>query len=671
MSLLRATRLAALLLFLPAASACVEEESGVQVKSLKFTGIEAVSDSQLKSVLATAVSSRLPWGDKFSFDRQQFEADLKRIVAFYRDRGYPKARVRSFDVKLSDDQKSVRLTIDIEEGEPIRVERVVFAGFDSLPADHFKALQDRLPLKPGAALDRAVMQASREAAIDELKDHGYPAPKVGVEEAAGSTDGVRVITYTAEPGRLAYVGSIDISGTSSVSERIVRRQLTFRRGQLFEQSKLRDSQRNLYSLELFNFVNVEALTAEAAPRQPDGNSSNGNGEQPIDAIDIPARVTVTEGKHRKVNFTVGYGSEEKARGEVDWRHVNFFGGARTAGVLARYSGLDRGVRLNFKQPYLFHPRYSFGLSGQSWFSDEPAFQLTTVGGRATITREFRRARSPIFGTPAAMSLSLTYVNEWEEYEISNDALNDPTFRDELIALGLDPRCGRGPKCFTDSPAGQLSSVFIDAGRNTTDSLLDARRGYVVIAHLESAGSWLGGDFDYRELSLEGRYYQALGTRAVVAVRARGGSIDPTRRAIQPDDGGPAIDEPVPFFKRYFLGGSGNLRGWGRFEVSPLSASGLPIGGQSFVNFSTEIRVPIVGNFSGVVFLDAGNVWRDSWNINLNDLRYNAGPGLRYKTPIGPVRLDLGYQLNPIPGLLVNGEEQKRQFRLHFSIGQAF
>ena len=90
-----------------------------------------------------------------------------------------------------------------------------------------------------------------------------------------------------------------------------------------------------------------------------------------------------------------------------------------------------------------------------------------------------------------------------------------------------------------------------------------------------------------------------------------------------------------------------------------------------MNFAAEVRVPIAGNFSGVLFLDGGNVWRDSWDINLDDLRYDVGPGIRYKTPIGPIRVDVGYQLNPIPGLLVNGAKQKRPIRLHFSIGQAF
>ena len=128
---------------------------------------------------------------------------------------------------------------------------------------------------------------------------------------------------------------------------------------------------------------------------------------------------------------------------------------------------------------------------------------------------------------------------------------------------------------------------------------------------------------------------------------------------------------MPFYKRYFMGGSTNLRGWGRFDVSPLTADGNPIGGHSFTVFSTELRVPIWRNLGGVIFLDGGNVWTNPWDFNFKDLRYDVGPGIRYNTPIGPFRADLGYQLNPIPGLKVNGEPETRQFRFHFSIGQSF
>jgi outer membrane translocation and assembly module TamA len=127
---------------------------------------------------------------------------------------------------------------------------------------------------------------------------------------------------------------------------------------------------------------------------------------------------------------------------------------------------------------------------------------------------------------------------------------------------------------------------------------------------------------------------------------------------------------VPFAKRYFLGGATSIRGWGRYEVSPLSEDGFPIGGDAMLAFSGEVRAMVHGNLGGVLFLDAGNVWADSLGFKLNDLRYAVGPGLRYQTPIGPIRFDVGWQLNPLPGLLVDGEPQTRRWRLHFSIGQA-
>jgi outer membrane translocation and assembly module TamA len=178
--------------------------------------------------------------------------------------------------------------------------------------------------------------------------------------------------------------------------------------------------------------------------------------------------------------------------------------------------------------------------------------------------------------------------------------------------------------------------------------------------VEQANRFLGGDFRFTETILEGRYFQPITDRALVAVKVRGGSI------------GSFSDENllVPFYRRYWLGGADSLRGWGRFEVAPLF-DGLPVGGHTMVQSSLEVRVPIWGNLTGVAFADAGNVWNNAWDFNLNDLRYDVGPGLRYLTPIGPIRVDLGYQINPIPGLLIDGKEQSRRFRFHFSIGQAF
>jgi outer membrane protein insertion porin family/translocation and assembly module TamA len=621
---------------LAGASGCVEgEQSPIRVNSVKFNGVKAVNAGQLKSVLATVQSSKLPWGTKHYFTREQFEADLKRVSAFYRDRGFPDAKVQSFDVKMNDKQDAVDVTVNIDEGQPILVQAIEYQGFDVLPADHLNQLKGRIPLKQNAPLDRALAQASRESALDELKDHGFPYATVRLTDRETGSDRTRVVTLSADAGKQARYGEITVDGNTSVSDNVVTRQLTFRPGWRYRLSQVQESQRRLYDLETFQFANIE-------PQIPEG-------QQPET---VPVKVTVTEGKHRKVNFGVGYGSEEKARASIDWRHVNFFGGARTLQLLGSYSAISKGGRVNFKQPYLFSPRFNATLTGQSWHRNEPAYTLTTRGGQVALERRFSR-RGPLSQRQGQTSATLKYTNEFQSYQVSNIALNDPEAFKLLVSLGLDPLNG--------TAHGLLSSLDLDLHRSTADSTVNARTGYTVDGHFERAGRWLQGDYDFAETILEGRAYASLGRFAVVALKARGGSIGATSGE---------SNLKVPFYRRYWLGGASSLRGWGRFEVSPLY-NGQPIGGHTMFESSAEFRVPIWGNLSGVLFADAGNVWNNAWDINFNDLRYDVGPGLRYLTPIGPLRLDLGYQVNPIAGLIINGDPESRRFRFHFSIGQAF
>ncbi|MBI2834016.1 MAG: BamA/TamA family outer membrane protein [Acidobacteria bacterium] len=625
-----------LVLLLALALAACHEEGTIRVRSFKLEGVKAVDAGRLKSALVTKQSSKLPWGEKRRFDRRKLEADLQRVEAFYADRGYPDARVTSFDVKLNQAQDQVDIAIVIAEGAPIVVHETTFSGFGAIPQAHFDELGRRVPLRAGQPRDRQLLQVTREMAVNELRDHGHPYAEVTAAEEGKGEKRVTVI-FTANPGPVARFGPIDVVGNRSVGDEVVRRELTYKPGELFRVSQMQESQRKLYSLELFQFVNVEANNPERS----------GLGARPTE---VPTTVTVGEGKHRRVKVGVGYGSEEQARAQGEWRHVNFFGGARTANALAKWSSLDRGVRFGFTQPYIFGPDFSFSLNGQQWYANEPAYRLTTRGGRATLVHR-TLDRGPLARDQHTTTMSLSLIREYEEYAIDNEALLDLKFRDDLIALGLDPTTGYAK--------GTLTAVGFDVQRNTTNSLLDASTGYVATVHLEQAGRWLPGTFRYVEVSGEGRHYWPIAGRLVLANRIRAASID-----------GPG-PKGVPFFKRYFLGGSTSLRGWGRFEVSPLSGSGLPIGGASMLELSSEVRVPLVGNLTGVLFLDGGNVWPDAWDVNLNDLRYAAGPGLRYNTPIGPIRFDVGRQLNPIPGLLVDGEPEKRHWRMHISIGQAF
>src|SRR3954454_10118858 len=231
------TRVTFLFCLLLAAGAC-KEEGGVKVTSFTFNGAKGVTPAQLESVLSTSASSRIPWGTKHYFSRDQFDADLKRIVAFYKDRGYPNARITSTDVKLNQDQTSVKLTVNIDEGQPTVVERVVFEGFDALPAQHKTALETKLPLRTGQPLDRALMQPSRKSALDELRDHGYPYAAVKMSETEGTSPSSRVVSLVADPGPLSTFGPIEVVGNTSVGENVIRRQLTYRPGRPYRQSAL-------------------------------------------------------------------------------------------------------------------------------------------------------------------------------------------------------------------------------------------------------------------------------------------------------------------------------------------------------------------------------------------------------------------------------------------------
>ena len=601
------------------------EEGDIQITSLDFNGVELVDEGALRRVLQTREGSRIPWGRKRYFDRRAFEADLKRIEAFYRDRGFPDARVVSFDVALNDAQDKVSVTVNIQEGEPIRVAAIQLDGFDVLTEDDRQRLQESLGIRVDAPLDRQAARAARERALNELRDRGYPYADVTVvEEETGPRE--RTLVFRAAPGILARFGEIQIEGQMSVDENVVRRQLTFEPGDVFSRREMRESQRKLYALELFEFVNVESRE-DQAPNAPE----------------VPVRVTVAEGKHQKVTFGAGYGTEEHARARIRWDHANFLGGARHGGFEGKWSSLDRGVRMEYREPYFLSSHLSLNFDGQAWQAAEPVYSLNSVGGRVTLRHQANAQN--------VWSVSLT--NEHQRSFVTREALEDFTLRDELIALGLDPRDGES--------VGMLSALTVEGSRNTANSLLDARTGYVLTGRIEQAGRWLPGDFNYWSMSGEGRHYLPVGSRAVIANRFRVATID----------GAGDLERNVPFYKRFFLGGSSSIRGWGRFEVGPTSGFGLPIGGHSVLEGSSEVRLPLWGRAGGVIFLDYGNVWPNAWDINLGDLRYAVGPGLRYLTPVGPMRVDLGYQLNPIDNLRVNGEPEARHWRLHFSIGQAF
>ncbi len=608
-----------------------DEAKPVTVASIDLEGVEALEPSEVLGVMETRRPSIIPFTADPVYEVTTLREDVARIEALYSSRGYPDATVTRAVADVDQEARTVAIVVTIDEGQPQRAGRVAFSGFDDIPQAELDRVVENVGYTVGAPLQINWVERIRDDSRHLLRDLGHARAAVEVtEEDAG--DRVVDLRFTAVPGPVLRIGDIEVAGLTSVNEAVVRRQLAFATGDLYRQSLIDESERALRAMDLFDFAYVEPRRDEIADDS------------------VPVRVTVTEGRHRRVDLSVGYGTEEQARAQASWRNVNLGGGARTLGVEGRASSLEWGARVSALEPYVFSRRLSLGATGHWWYENEPVYQMRTYGGRATLTWQ-DDTRDVSRGRGVLSSVALTFLNDFTRYSVSDFALEDAAYRAQLITLGLDPETGEGE--------GTLVGLRLQLQRSSVLNPLDAQQGQAFTFAVERAGGGLPGDFTYTELVGDVRAYRTLPAGIVLAARARGATIDA------------GSDQAVPFFKRYFLGGSTSLRGWGRYDVSPLTESGLPIGGLALFESSVEARVPVTSSLSLVGFVDAGDVWRTRSDVDFGTLRVNVGPGLRYATPIGPVRLDFGYQLTPIDGLVVRGKPESRRWRVHFSIGQAF
>jgi len=625
-----AFRTAAVALVCAVSAVGCHEEGTVEVKDLSFSGLHAFTSSQIQSVLATRESGWLPWSRRHYFDRKEFDADLARIHAFYVDHGYPAQRIAGVDVAVSSDKKSVRVTIAVDEGQPVVVQQVRFEGFEKLD-ESVRSRLDDAPLVAGEPRDRDRVRASRDLAVRLLKDNGYPFGYVDAGERPGDTPGQLIVTFRADPGPVMRFGEVSIEGLERVNATLVRRYLAFASGDVYRESQVLRTQRRLTAVQAFELASVTSRLEEAA------------GDR------VPMRITVAEGRPRRLKFGFGYGTEERGRGAFQWQHVNFFGGGRIAQVAANASFLDQGLELSLVEPRLGRPGVTTEFSGLAHRTRQLTYDWESYGVRAGVVY---RTEGGTDGTrePVRYEFRTSYGYEFLKYGIHADSIGDLTHREERIALGFDPDTGRS--------AGTLASVNFDVRRAAVDDAIEPRRGTIATLHLTHAAPWLLGSYRFDEVMFDGRAYTPLGS-TILASHVQLGSI------------GASDPAKVPFARRYFLGGATTLRGWGRYQVGPLDEHGLQIGGRTLVLLSAEARIPLRGKLSGVAFVDAGNVGSSDWSVGRMHLRMDVGPGLRYLTPIGALRADLGYQVNRVPGLVINGQPEVRHWRLHLSIGQAF
>jgi outer membrane protein insertion porin family len=519
------------------------------------------------------------------FTQEALNRDLQVVADYYASRGYPEARVEVAGLTVSSGGKAA-LRLRVDEGRLYRLGEVSLDGNGALDLAELRAVA---ALRPGAPADPGELREARLRILRELERRGHPEADVALEVERDAEAGLVHPTYRIRSGPLVRFGETVVSGNARTQTKVIQRELTFRNGDLWDPQEVLRSRQRLYRLGFFQRVRIEPLTRD-------------EGDEVRDAW-----VEVEEQDAGSVTLGLGYGTEEGVKGSAAISHANLWGSGRSLGFRYDRDQLDRSWAVNFREPWLLGRRLELGLTLVKSYQNREAYNLSSLGFQASLEREFgEHVRGSLF------------------YTLEDNVLSDVV--DEAV-VGQD-----------QINAYILSAVGPVLVWDSRDDPFNPRRGYHHTFQVEWASSAFGSDVEYeRYLGSVSGFFTA--GRVTLALLARGGI------AVRL---GSAADLPVN--KRFFLGGRSTLRGFQRDEAGPKAADGTPVGGDVMGNLKAELRFPLWKQLGGAVFWDAGNVWNRTPGFpGSSGIRQGAGGGLRYLTPVGPLSLDLGFNLDPQAG----------------------
>jgi outer membrane protein assembly complex protein YaeT len=571
---------------------------------MEFSGNEIFSDNQLKEFIVTQERPWYRfWGDRPMFDPVTFRADLERLQRYYEANGYYEAAI-TYDLAVDSERSLVAVQIELHEGEPVVISAIDVEVAVKEQDPRPPPFPDELPVKRGEIFREEEYQQGEQALRAAFLENGYAHVESQRNAEVNLDEHHARIRYSAQPGPITFFGETQVKGADTVAPELVARELAYRAGEKYSLSKIVESREKILALELFSTVRV-------GPAETAGKPTT-----------VPMEVEVAEREHREIRIALGYGTEDEFRTQLEWRHLNWLGGGRRLSVLAKYSSLAASGAVTLVQPH-FLSRDTQG----------------TIGFRHDQETEDIYLRNASRFMPRLDHRFSKTLTAFVGYRLEYNQLNNID-SDVALALGEIRRKG-----LLSGPAAGL--VW-----NTSDNPFYPKKGHVLALHLDQAGTIWGGEYSFFKLTAEARKYIDIGWDTVFASRLKLGLAD----AI-------GSDKNFPLFERFYSGGEKSVRGYGRWRLGPLTADDDPIGGLSLVEGSLEFRRPLWKELNGALFIDFGQVSTQTYDPPVDDLRFSGGFGLSYSTPVGPIRLDIGFPFKRPPG--------DRGWQIHFSIGAYF
>ena len=590
----------------------IDENDPIRIEDIEFEGNESFSDRKLRGIMQTKESWILStFTGAGNLNRDVLQTDVERLTAFYYDNGYVTVRIDEPQIERRDDELVV--TIRIEEGDQFDVGTVKVEG-PNLPEN----IEDRtgeLALKTGEVFSATGMRDDVQKLTEWLSEDGYAfaaaEPATNINPEAKTVD----IVYQVDRGTPVIVDRIDVTGNTKTRDNVLRRELRLQEQELFSGTQLRKSREALQRLGFFQEVNISTRKTAAPDR-------------------MEVVVNVNEAQTGAFSAGAGFSSSDALLFNVNIRENNLFGRGQRLVLNADVGSIRRNIILSFTEPYLRGTPLTAGFDLFSWRLEFIDFARAGTGGGVQFTYPVTA-----FGWDTLFGFGLEEVRVGLDYRLEEASIEDVS---QFAAREIRVEEG----------SSLISSVTPRISRNTVNHAFDPTAGSIQSASVEMAG--LGG-VQFLKTELLSRWYYTFWRSKLLGdfTYSLGGTLGwgIGDRGLEGDQ--------LPLFERYFPGGINSLRGFEARTLGPRElrknqfgrvTGNTPIGGSSEVLLTNEIIFPILKDLGlkGVVFLDAGNAYRELSDVDIDTSRFSVGGGMRWLSPLGPLRVELAFPLNDKP-----------------------
>jgi outer membrane protein insertion porin family len=598
-------------------------------------------------------AARFPQFRYGRFSQKMLDRDLDAIRALYHSNGFREANVTA---NTADDYKGVHghlsVQIDVKEGPQWFVSKMELSGF---PESDLPYLRSVLQSTEGEPFSEANVAMDRDSILSYYYNNGYPDAVFDWTQTPGPVEHRVNLTYQMKTGKREYVRSVLVRGLETTRQSLVNKRILLHPGDPLSQNRLAESQQKLYDLGIFSKV-------QTAIQNPDGDEES-------------KYVLVDVDEANRYSFNGGIGAQlgrigggvttfDEPAGSTGFvprislgiSRLNLFGEARTLSLQTRFSTTEQRALLSYTAPQLL------GYE-----------KLTlTISGLFDNSRDIRTFAARRWEGAMQLAQRLTRANS-VQYRFTYRRV---TLSDVVVTAALIPLLSQPDR------VGLVSMTFIQDRR---DDPINSRHGYYNTIDAGIALKALGSETEFTRMLMRNSTYHQIGKDIVIARTLQFGWIQRLAGPLE-----------IPLAERFFAGGATSNRAFPDNQAGPRALdTGFPLGGNALLMHSTELRFPLIGdNIGGVLFHDMGNVYADVRDIsfrfrqhNIQDFDYmvqGVGFGIRYKTPIGPIRVDLSFSPNSprffgfqgtfdqlLAGQGTATNQRINIFQFHFSLGQTF